>query len=252
MSFRLSPYKVVRLLLIIAVLSYGYVEIMEFRKNKIKNTEEVGKTLEIRQKDFYNSDEAKKKMTEEKLQLSDDSEIQEISPQSPDGDTVTNKDVEKTGNENESKEAAEARKKAEEQKKKEEEQKRLTAQLAQRKKEEAAKKSKEAEAIAAKKAKEAAAARKAKAESEAKKTSETPKMSKKYIQVATLNTEAAAKSAVSKLGGNFNYQKISGKKTMYVIVSISTDNPATLASLENQVKTKLKGTKYIIRTVGKK
>ena len=34
MSFRINPYKIVRLIAIIAVLSYGYVEIAEFRKNK--------------------------------------------------------------------------------------------------------------------------------------------------------------------------------------------------------------------------
>ena len=85
-----------------------------------------------------------------------------------------------------------------------------------------------------------------------KKPAETKKISKKYIQVATLGSEAAAKSAVSKLGGNFNYQKISGKgKTLYVVVSVSTDNPATLTSLENQVKTKLPSTKYIVRSAGK-
>ena len=67
-----------------------------------------------------------------------------------------------------------------------------------------------------------------------------------------MNSEAAAKSAVSKLGGSFNYQKISGKgKTLYVIVSVSTDNPATLSSLENQVKAKLPSSKYIVRSAGK-
>ena len=93
---------------------------------------------------------------------------------------------------------------------------------------------------------------KAQAQQAQKKPAETKKSTKKYIQVATLNSEAAAKSAVSKLGGSFNYQKISGKgKTLYVIVSVSTDNPATLSSLENQVKTKLPSSKYIVRSAGK-
>mgnify|MGYP001007614396 FL=1 len=48
------------------------------------------------------------------------------------------------------------------------------------------------------------------------------------------------------------YHKISGKgKTLYVIVSASTDNQATLSSLENQVKSKLPSSKYIIRSAGK-
>ena len=35
MGFRISPYKIIRLVAIIAVLSYGFVEISEFRKKKI-------------------------------------------------------------------------------------------------------------------------------------------------------------------------------------------------------------------------
>lgn len=96
-----------------------------------------------------------------------------------------------------------------------------------------------------------AAAKKAKEKAAKQKSTETKTTSKKYIQVATLNSEAAAKKAVNKLGGNFNYQKISGKKTLYVIVSISTDSPSTLSSLERQVKSKLGITNYEIRTVGK-
>ena len=123
-------------------------------------------------------------------------------------------------------------------------------QIAQQRKAVAEKKAREAEI------KEAEKKAKEKSEEQAKqaqkKNNETKKISKKYIQVATLNSEAAAKSAVSKLGGSFNYQKISGKgKTLYVIVSVSTDNPATLSSLENQVKTKLPSSKYIVRTAGK-
>ena len=52
MGFRISPYKIIRLVAIIAVLSYGFVEISEFRKKKTKETEKVEKTLDIRKKDF--------------------------------------------------------------------------------------------------------------------------------------------------------------------------------------------------------
>ena len=93
---------------------------------------------------------------------------------------------------------------------------------------------------------------KAQAQQVQKKNNEVKKIPRKYIQVATLSSEAAAKSAVSKLGGSFSYHKISGKgKTLYVIVSVSTDNQATLSSLENQVKSKLPSSKYIIRSAGK-
>ena len=62
MGFRISPYKIIRLVAIIAVLSYGFVEISEFRKKKTKETEKVEKTLDIRKKDFYNSQEEKQKI----------------------------------------------------------------------------------------------------------------------------------------------------------------------------------------------
>ena len=207
MSFRINPYKIVRLIAIIAVLSYGYVEIAEFRKKKIEETKKVEKTLDIRKKDFYNSQEEKQKILNQgtEVDVASDSE----GTQSPVTVKISeaNKDNQKVEQTQEQKEAA--KKKAE-------------------------------------------AAKKAQAQQAQKKPAETKKITKKYIQVATLNSEAAAKSAVSKLGGSFNYQKISGKgKTLYVIVSVSTDNPATLSSLENQVKTKLPSSKYIVRSAGK-
>lgn len=286
MGFRISPYKIIRLVAIIAVLSYGFVEISEFRKKKTKETEKVEKTLDIRKKDFYNSQEEKQKILNqgnettiasngdgksETGQLTVTVKISEANKESQKTDEVQQEKADK--------EKADVLKKAQEQKKAEEEaQRKIVDQIAQQKKAAAEKKAREAEEIAAakkaKEQKEAAtreAEKKAKEQKEAaareaekkakgkaqvqqaqKKPAETKKISKKYIQVATLGSEAAAKSAVSKLGGNFNYQKISGKgKTLYVVVSVSTDNPSTLSSLENQVKTKLPSTKYIVRSAGK-
>ena len=255
MSFRINPYKIVRLIAIIAVLSYGYVEIAEFRKKKIEETKKVEKTLDIRKKDFYNSQEEKQKI------LNQGTEVDVVSDSEGTQSPVTvkiseaNKDNQKVEQTQEQKEAAkkkaEAAKKAQEQRKAEEEaQRKIVDQIAQQRKAVAEKKAREAEI------KEVEKKAKEKSEEQAKqaqkKNNETKKISKKYIQVATLNSEAAAKSAVSKLGGSFNYQKISGKgKTLYVIVSVSTDNPATLSSLENQVKTKLPSSKYIVRSAGK-
>jgi len=271
---------------IIAVLSYGFVEISEFRKKKTKETEKVEKTLDIRKKDFYSSQEEKQKIlnqgNETTIASNGDGKSETGQPTVTVKISEANKESQKTDEvqqEKADKEKAAVLKKAQEQKKAEEEaQRKIVDQIAQQKKAAAEKKAREAEEIAAakkaKEQKEAAtreAERKAKEQKEAaareaekkakgkaqaqqaqKKTAETKKISKKYIQVATLGSEAAAKSAVSKLGGNFNYQKISGKgKTLYVVVSVSTDNPSTLSSLENQVKTKLPSTKYIVRLAGK-
>ena len=286
MGFRISPYKIIRLVAIIAVLSYGFVEISEFRKKKTKETEKVEKTLDIRKKDFYNSQEEKQKIlnqgNETTIASNGDGKSETGQPIVTVKISEANKESQKTDEvqqEKADKEKAAVLKKAQEQKKAEEEaQRKIVDQIAQQKKAAAEKKAREAEEIAAakkaKEQKEAAtreAERKAKEQKEAaareaekkakgkaqvqqaqKKPAETKKISKKYIQVATLGSEAAAKSAVSKLGGNFNYQKISGKgKTLYVVVSVSTDNPSTLSSLENQVKTKLPSTKYIVRLAGK-
>ena len=255
MSFRINPYKIVRLIAIIAVLSYGYVEIAEFRKKKIEETKKVEKTLDIRKKDFYNSQEEKQKILNQGTEVDVASDSEGTQPSVTVKISEANKDNQKVEQTYEQKEAAkkkaEAAKKAQEQRKAEEEaQRKIVDQIAQQRKAVAEKKAREAEI------KEAEKKAKEKSEEQAKqaqkKNNETKKISKKYIQVATLNSEAAAKSAVSKLGGSFNYQKISGKgKTLYVIVSVSTDNPATLSSLENQVKTKLPSSKYIVRTAGK-
>ena len=255
MSFRINPYKIVRLIAIIAVLSYGYVEIAEFRKKKIEETKKVEKTLDIRKKDFYNSQEEKQKILNQGTEVDVASNSEGTQPSVTVKISEANKDNQKVEQTQEQKEAAkkkaEAAKKAQEQRKAEEEaQRKIVDQIAQQRKAVAEKKAREAEI------KEAEKKAKEKSEEQAKqaqkKNNETKKISKKYIQVATLNSEAAAKSAVSKLGGSFNYQKISGKgKTLYVIVSVSTDNPATLSSLENQVKTKLPSSKYIVRTAGK-
>ena len=62
MSYRLNPYKIMRLFLIIAFLSYSFIEVKDYVKRKKEKTESVIKTLEIRKEDFVNSDEVKKKL----------------------------------------------------------------------------------------------------------------------------------------------------------------------------------------------
>ena len=269
MSFRINPYKIIRLVGLIVVLSYGFVEISEFRKKKMQETGKVEKTLNVRKKDFYNSPEEKEKIlnpgNEITVITSSNNKTETDQSGVPEQISEANKESQKTDETQQKvdKEKAEALKKVKEQKKAEEEaQRKIVDQIAQQKKAAAEKKAREAEAIAAaKKAKEQkeAAAREAEKKAkekalaqQAQKKNEVKKIPRKYIQVATLSSEAAARSAVSKLGGSFSYQKIAGKgKTLYVIVSVSTDNQATLSSLENQVKSKLPSSKYIVRTAGK-
>lgn len=269
MSFRINPYKIIRLVGLIVVLSYGFVEISEFKKKKMQETGKVEKTLNIRKKDFYNSPEEKEKILNSGSDITVLTSSNRQTEMEQSGVTVqtseANKEPQKIDETQQKveKEKTETLKKVKEQKKAEEAQRKIVDQIAQQKKALAEKKAKEAEAIAAaKKEKEQreAAAReaekkakeKALAQQAQKKNNEVKKIPRKYIQVATLSSEAAAKSAVSKLGGSFSYQKIAGKgKTLYVIVSVSTDNQATLSSLENQVKSKLPSSKYIVRTAGK-
>ena len=73
---------------------------------------------------------------------------------------------------------------------------------------------------------------------------------KKYIQVASVTTEASARGIAKRLGGNFYYKKTTvNGKTAYVVMSNMTDNPNTLKAMENQAKRA--GGGYMIRSVGK-
>ena len=252
MSFRINPYKIIRLVGLIVVLSYGFVEISEFRKKKMQETGKVEKTLNVRKKDFYNSPEEKEKIlnpgNEITVITSSNNKTETDQSGVPEQISEANKESQKTDETQQKvdKEKAEALKKVKEQKKAAAEKKAREAEAIA-----AAKKAKEQKEAAAREA-EKKAKEKALAQQAQKKNNEVKKIPRKYIQVATLSSEAAARSAVSKLGGSFSYQKIAGKgKTLYVIVSVSTDNQATLSSLENQVKSKLPSSKYIVRTAGK-
>ena len=285
MSFRLNPFKVMRAVGIVAVVTYGIVLATGYKKSKETTTESITKEMKIRNKDFYNSKDYKNNLTLPNQVVENNNETvtkeleqtkssqpinlqqdqAEINQKNTSSQLQTNEKT--TEDVKKKKEHAKQEARKLEQKKKEEarliEQKHKEearaeahqAEIRKQQQEEARKEQARAEAAtqhareeAARKSKEEAAR---KAREEAKKK-QVKSSSKKYIQVATLGSEAAAKSAVSRLGGNFNYQKISGKgKTLYVVVSVSTDNPSTLSSLENQVKTKLPSTKYIVRSAGK-
>jgi putative tolA protein len=281
MSFRINPFKILRIVGIIGVITYAGVEYSNYKSRVLKETSEITKDIKIRRKDFYMTQDYKNNLTvpQQTVDQTNKDVAQVITSKDSDTkkvDLVNNgqkKDDSTEQVKNNSEQANEEAKKQEEAKKNEEakkqeearkkEQQELEAkrekQEAQRKAEAAAAKAaaekkaqQQAEAAkiaAAKKAQQEAAA-KAKAEA-AKKAAAAKKGPKKYLQVASLASESAAKATVRKLGGNFRYQKSSvNGRTVYVVMSAMTDNPSTLSAMERQVKSRI-GAGYIVRTIGK-
>lgn len=281
MSFRINPFKILRIVGIIGVITYAGVEYSNYKSRVVKETSEITKDIKIRRKDFYMTQDYKNNLTvpQQTVDQTNKDVAQVITSKDSDTkkvDLVNNgqkKDDSTEQVKNNSEQADEEAKKQEEAKKNEEakkqeearkkEQQELEAkrekQEAQRKAEAAATKAaaekkaqQQAEAAkiaAAKKAQQEAAA-KAKAEA-AKKAAAAKKGPKKYLQVASLASESAAKATVRKLGGNFRYQKSSvNGRTVYVVMSAMTDNPSTLSAMERQVKSRI-GAGYIVRTIGK-
>ena len=236
MSYRLNPYKILRFIVIVAFLSYAFVEIKEYSKKKKEKTDNVTKTLEIRKNNFSDSDEAKKKITSTE-KTGDTAGVKEEKGENAQPETgqqavqaVENKDTGTVKSEMEVSGTI-----------KEEEQKKIVEQLEEQKK-------KEQEALAKKK-REEAAAKKAKQEA-VKPTAASG--TRKYIQVATFQSASSAQKAAEKLGSGFSVQAVKGTsgKTMYRIISSSTTDPEKLKELEEQVKSKFGGG-YLIRTAGK-
>ena len=281
MSFRINPFTILRIVGIIGVITYAGVEYSNYKSRVVKETSEITKDIKIRRKDFYMTQDYKNNLTvpQQTVDQTNKDVAQVITSKDSDTkkvDLVNNgqkKDDSTEQVKNNSEQANEEAKKQEEAKKNEEakkqeearkkEQQELEAkrekQEAQRKAEAAAAKAaaekkaqQQAEAAkiaAAKKAQQEAAA-KAKAEA-AKKAAAAKKGPKKYLQVASLASESAAKATVRKLGGNFRYQKSSvNGRTVYVVMSAMTDNPSTLSAMERQVKSRI-GAGYIVRTIGK-
>lgn len=281
MSFRINPFKILRIVGIIGVITYAGVEYSNYKSRVVKETSEITKDIKIRRKDFYMTQDYKNNLTvpQQTVDQTNKDVAQVITSKDSDTkkvDLVNNgqkKDDSTEQVKNNSEQVNEEAKKQEEAKKNEEakkqeearkkEQQELEAkrekQEAQRKAEAAAAKAaaekkaqQQAEAAkiaAAKKAQQEAAA-KAKAEA-AKKAAAAKKGPKKYLQVASLASESAAKATVRKLGGNFRYQKSSvNGRTVYVVMSAMTDNPSTLSAMERQVKSRI-GAGYIVRTIEK-
>ncbi|MFC2294042.1 MAG: SPOR domain-containing protein [Leptotrichia hongkongensis] len=283
MSFRLNPFKVMRAVGIVAVVTYGIVLATGYKKSKETTTESITKEMKIRNKDFYNSKDYKNNLTLPNQVVENNNETvtkeleqtkssqpinlqqdqAEINQKNTSSQLQTNEKT--TEDVKKKKEHAKQEARKLEQKKKEEarliEQKRKEearaeahqAEIRKQQQEEARKEQVRAEAAkqhareeAARKSKEEAAR---KAREEAKKK-QVKSSSKKYIQVASVNSESSAREIAKKLGGNFYYKRTSvNGKTVYVVMSNMTDNPNTLKTMENQAKKA--GSGYMIRSVGK-
>ncbi|ERK55112.1 cell envelope integrity protein TolA [Leptotrichia sp. oral taxon 879] len=275
MSFRLNPFKVMRAVGIVAVVTYGIVLATGYKKSKETTTESVTKEMKIRNKDFYNSKDYKNNLTLpnqvvennnetvtkelEQAKSSQPINLQQdqiaINPKNVSSQSQTN--VKITNDAKKKQEETKLEVKKLEQKKQEEakiaeqkrqEEARIEARQAEiRKQQQEAARKEQARVEAAKQHAKEEAARKAREEA---KKNQIKSGSKKYIQVASVTSESSAREIAKKLGGNFYYKKTSvNGRTVYVVMSNMTDNPNTLKTMENQAKKA--GSGYMIRSVGK-
>ena len=228
MSFRLNPFKVMRAVGIVAIVVYGVVLVTGYKKSKVTTTESVTKDMKIRNKDFYKSKDYKNNLTlpNQVVENNNEAVAKELEQTKPAETVDLQKDPDTSKQQTDSKVADKNKKKEE--------------QVAQARAEAARQQAREEEN---KKAREEAAKR-------ARENAKKHQGSKKYIQVASVTTEASARGIAKKLGGNFYYKKTTvNGKTAYVVMSNMTDNPNTLKAMENQAKRA--GSGYMIRSVGK-
>ena len=283
MSFRLNPFKVMRAVGIVAVVTYGVVLATGYKKSKETTTESITKEMKIRNKNFYNSKDYKNNLTlpNQVVENNNETVTKELEQTKSSQPINLQQDQVEINQKNTSSQLQTNEKTTEDVKKKKEHAKQEARKLEQKKKEEARlieQKRKEearaeahqaeirkqqqeetrkeqARAEAAKQHAREEAARKSKEEAARKAREEAKKKqvkssSKKYIQVASVNSESSAREIAKKLGGNFYYKRTSvNGKTVYVVMSNMTDNPNTLKTMENQAKKA--GSGYMIRSVGK-
>ena len=283
MSFRLNPFKVMRAVGIVAVVTYGIVLATGYKKSKETTTESITKEMKIRNKDLYNTKDYKNNLTlpNQVVENNNETVTKELEQTKSSQPINLQQDQAEINQKNTSSQLQTNEKTTEDVKKKKEHAKQEARKLEQKKKEEARlieQKRKEearaeahqaeirkqqqeevrkeqARAEAAKQHAREEAARKSKEEAARKAREEAKKKqvkssSKKYIQVASVNSESSAREIAKKLGGNFYYKRTSvNGKTVYVVMSNMTDNPNTLKTMENQAKKA--GSGYMIRSVGK-
>ena len=260
MSFRLNPFKVMRAVGIVAIIVYGVVLVTGYKKSKGNATKSVTKDIKVRNKDFYKSKDYKNNLTLPKQVVENNNEgVAKELEQTKSAQTV---DLQKN-NQAEAQAAAEAKKKDEQAKleaqklemqkqamQKRQEEAKIAAKQAEIKKNQQIEAAKRAQAAAQAKAEEDRKRAKAEAAKKAKENAKKHQGPKKYIQVASVTSEATAKGIAKRLGGNFYYKKTTvNGKVAYVVMSNMTDNPNTLKVMESQAKKA--GGGYMIRSVGK-
>ncbi len=237
MSYRLNPYKILRSVVILAVIICLGVLAFNFKKSKESATNEIKKDVKVREKNFFKSKDYKNNLTlpKENIQENNKNVINDIKTNDNKTKNVDLQDIKKD----------DANKKIEDEKKNQEKAKEQQKNNQQEIEKQKQKAKEEAARIEKEKA------QKAKAVAEQKAKAEAAKGPKKYIQVASVKTEAGARSITKKLGGNFYYKKtvVNGKKA-YVVMSNMTNDQAKLNSMQKTVKSKY-GSDYMIRGGGK-
>jgi sporulation domain protein len=237
MSYRLNPYKILRSVVILAVIICLGVLAFNFKKSKESATNEIKKDVKVREKNFFKSKDYKNNLTlpKENIQENNKNVINDIKTNDNKTKNVDLQDIKKD----------DANKKIEDEKKNQEKAKEQQKNNQQEIEKQKQKAKEEAARIEKEKA------QKAKALAEQKAKAEAAKGPKKYIQVASVKTEAGARSITKKLGGNFYYKKtvVNGKKA-YVVMSNMTNDQAKLNSMQKTVKSKY-GSDYMIRGGGK-
>ena len=237
MSYRLNPYKILRSVVILAVIICLGVLAFNFKKSKESATNEIKKDVKVREKNFFKSKDYKNNLTlpKENIQENNKNVINDIKTNDNKTKNVDLQDIKKDDANKKNEDEKKNQEKAKEQQKNNQQE---IEKQKQKAKEEAARIEKEK-------------AQKAKAVAEQKAKAEAAKGPKKYIQVASVKTEAGARSITKKLGGNFYYKKtvVNGKKA-YVVMSNMTNDQAKLNSMQKTVKSKY-GSDYMIRGGGK-
>lgn len=237
MSYRLNPYKILRSVVILAVIICLGVLAFNLKKSKESATNEIKKDVKVRGKNFFKSKDYKNNLTlpKENIQENNKNVINDIKTNDNKTKNVDLQDIKKD----------DANKKIEDEKKNQEKAKEQQKNNQQEIEKQKQKAKEEAARIEKEKA------QKAKALAEQKAKAEAAKGPKKYIQVASVKTEAGARSITKKLGGNFYYKKtvVNGKKA-YVVMSNMTNDQAKLNSMQKTVKSKY-GSDYMIRGGGK-
>ena len=237
MSYRLNPYKILRSVVILAVIICLGVLAFNFKKSKESATNEIKKDVKVREKNFFKSKDYKNNLTlpKENIQENNKNVINDIKTND---NKTKNVDLQDKKKDDANKKIEDEKKNQEKAKEQQKNNQQEIEKQKQKAKEEAARIEKEK-------------AQKAKALAEQKAKAEAAKGPKKYIQVASVKTEAGARSITKKLGGNFYYKKtvVNGKKA-YVVMSNMTNDQAKLNSMQKTVKSKY-GSDYMIRGGGK-